>query len=499
MLVFIVVNGYHELFIKQEDWKLVHWFALKISGLLSWFYCFFFKFQNTNHFKLIIIANTLSLLLRLLIKVTIPALKTKIYNLKFFLLLTALPFCFKVQAQKPLLEIRFTALNNTQYQMPDSIKIRNLTQGSDTVLFYPDTTLVLDYISSISENVAGNFLLSQNFPNPFENKTSINLYLPHDNKVSITLSNLMGKHLLEQAFCLSQGNHSFNFFAGTEKYYLLSLTSGLETETIKMIRDGNAINSSCGISYEGLSGNIEPYKSNQSKNPFVFAPGDELLYVAYSNSEESATLGAPTASSVVTFQFATNITCPGIPFIEYEGQSYTTIQMKSQCWLHENMNYETPDSWCFNNNPENCNAYGRMYLWESALTACPEGWHLPSDEEWKILESVGDSQYDVLDPVWNQSGGWRGYDVSPNLKSRTGWYPGSGNGLDLYGFTSLPGGYRFTSGWFVGRTSEQGYWCATEYDEELAWHRFTAFNFDGIYRFPFDKNFGFYVRCIKNH
>jgi len=407
--------------------------------------------------------------------------------------------CFNMQAQKPSLEIGFTAINNTSYQPLDSIKIRNLTQGGDTVLFYPDTVLLLDYISSINEtSVAGNFSLSQNYPNPFEGQTSMNLFLPVEDEIAITVSNLLGRKLLSKGFNLSRGHHSFTFYPGNEKQYIFSVATNSGTESIKMLNTDIGNNSSCYLRYAGLTGISNAFKFLHSDNDFIFYPGDELLYVAYANDEESATLGKPNETQLVTFQFATNIACPGLPFIEFEGQTYTTIQMRSQCWMHENMNYETPDSWCFGNDPENCHKYGRMYLWESAMTACPEGWHLPSDNEWKIIESVGDSQFDVLDPVWNESGGWRGFDVSPNLKSRTGWYPSSGNGLDLYGFTSLPGGYRFTSGWFIGRTSEQGYWCSTEHDEALAWHRFTAFNFDGIFRFPFDKNFGFYVRCIKD-
>jgi len=409
--------------------------------------------------------------------------------------------CLNSHAQKPTLEISFTAIDDTVYQSFDSIIINNLTQECDTILYYPDTVLILDYISSVNESKRskdGNFILSQNSPNPFDEKTSFNLVLLDGDKITIRVSDLLGRQIGYFKGNFQPGRHDFTFYPGSEKYYLLSVTVNRATKSIKMFHTGSGPSSSCRIIYEGAESISNPLKFFKSTNTFVFNPGDELLYVGYSNSVESATVDSPTSSQLITFQFATNIRCPGTQFINYEGQIYNTIQVRSQCWLHENLNFETRNSWCFNNNPDHCDTYGRMYLWDAAITACPEGWHLPTDNEWKILEGVADSQHGILDPVWNQSGGWRGYDVSTNLKSKSGWNPSSGNGLDLYGFTSYPGGYRFTSGWFIGRTSEQGYWCSTESDEALAWHRFTAFNFDGIFRFPFDKNFGFYVRCVKD-
>jgi len=43
------------------------------------------------------------------------------------------------------------------------------------------------------------------------------------------------------------------------------------------------------------------------------------------------------------------------------------------------------DSYCYDGKVENCKTYGRLYTWEAAQRACPEGWHLPSDEEWYHL------------------------------------------------------------------------------------------------------------------
>jgi len=174
--------------------------------------------------------------------------------------------------------------------------------------------------------------------------------------------------------------------------------------------------------------------------------------------------------------------CPGIPTVEYEGQIYNTILIGEQCWLKENLNVgimingneEMTDNsliekYCYDNDISNCDEYGALYQWSEMMQytimpgvqgICPSGWHIPSDEEWKLLEGTVDSQYPVGDPVWSISG-WRGFDAGLNLKSTNGW-SNNGNGTDLYGFTTLPGGKRDTDGNFINLNEFANLWCSDE-------------------------------------
>ena len=68
-----------------------------------------------------------------------------------------------------------------------------------------------------------------------------------------------------------------------------------------------------------------------------------------------------------------------------DGQAYMTMKIGNQVWMAENLNYEMADSYCYDDRTSNCSKYGRLYTWDAAMKACPLGWHLPTQNEWKTL------------------------------------------------------------------------------------------------------------------
>jgi len=174
-----------------------------------------------------------------------------------------------------------------------------------------------------------------------------------------------------------------------------------------------------------------------------------------------------------------------------DGQSYNTIEIGSQTWFAENLNYETTNSWWYDNSSANGDVYGRLYTWDAALTACPSGWILPSDDEWKTLEmQLGMSQSQA------NATGWRGTDEGKKLKSTSGWY-NNGNGTNSSGFSALPGGYRNHDGSFDDVEKYAYFWSSTELGAH-AWDRILYYYDAEVYRYNDDQGYGFSVRCVKD-
>ena len=210
--------------------------------------------------------------------------------------------------------------------------------------------------------------------------------------------------------------------------------------------------------------------------------------------------------------------CPEIPTVTYEGQIYNTVLIGDQCWLKENLNVGTMiygtvemtnngviEKYCYDNDPVNCEIYGGLYQWNEIMRyttiqgvqgICPAGWHIPTDDEWKILEGTVDSQYPVGDPIWNIND-WRGFDAGLNLKSTGGW-TGTGNGSGLYGYEAHPGGYRRTIGNFSYLTLKAYFWSSSEYNSSLTWGLHLLYDYDEVYRQGYNKDYGRSVRCLHD-
>ena len=139
-----------------------------------------------------------------------------------------------------------------------------------------------------------------------------------------------------------------------------------------------------------------------------------------------------------------------------KGQIYSNVQIGSQCWLQKNMNYSTGNSWCYDNNSSNCNTYGRLYDWQTALGACPSGWHLPSDAEWTSLTDFlgGES---IAGGKMKEAG--TAHWLSPNTGA-----------TNSSGFTALPGGARYANGSFGYLTAGAYVWSASDSSSTYAWY-----------------------------
>jgi uncharacterized protein (TIGR02145 family) len=176
-----------------------------------------------------------------------------------------------------------------------------------------------------------------------------------------------------------------------------------------------------------------------------------------------------------------------------DDRTYKTVKIGNQTWMAENLDYDPGDgSWVYDNDASNDAALGRLYDWKTARDACPAGWHLPSDEEWKELEVHLDMSKSDADTF-----GLRGAHVGIKLKSAGGWSSG-GKGIDESGFSTLPGGYRFSNGSFHDKGYGAYFWTSTEFDSNQAWFRSLGYDGGDVGRNIGPKKYGFSIRCIKD-
>lgn len=214
---------------------------------------------------------------------------------------------------------------------------------------------------------------------------------------------------------------------------------------------------------------------------------------------------------------------------DYDGNTYWTIQIGSQNWMAENLKVahfpdgnpipllESDEEWngmgnwgqayCwYGNDTSNIDVFGALYSWAAATNltplsdpepgniqgVCPDGWHLPSDDEWKELEIYLGMSQEQADSTFT-----RGTDEGGKLKASGTmlWESPNTEANDESGFHALPGGYRLNGYIYLGNTSI--FWTSTERDETRAWYRSLYTHNGGIRRGTENRISGLSVRCLE--
>ena len=268
---------------------------------------------------------------------------------------------------------------------------------------------------------------------------------------------------------------------------------------------------------EGSSSSVTSSSFAKSSSSVVSSSSEKSSSSVASSSSAKSSSSVVSSSSSIKYGSFTD---------SRDGQVYKTVTIGTQTWMAENLNYAytgvkykndvyaTSDStsWCYGNKASNCDKYGRLYTWSAVMDSaaqfninagtkcgngktcspnsphrgiCPEGWHVPTNEEYSTLCTyIGGSST-----------------AASLLKSTSGWndYNGkSGNGTDKYGFSVLPAGGRFN----VGNSYNEGYhaylWSASEDDNGYAWSQVFSYNYGGAGQLIEGKDTGLSLRCLKD-
>ena len=157
-----------------------------------------------------------------------------------------------------------------------------------------------------------------------------------------------------------------------------------------------------------------------------------------------------------------------------DGQTYKVKEINGTRWFVENLNFVIEDnSMCYDREDENCKTYGRLYTQEAALTACPEGTHLATDDDWKMLEIY--------------AGGAN--EAAVRLRS---------NGSDDYAFTATFGGYANKNGISVIMGEGAYFWTSKDVGDGRGIARSMFSTDKEVSAIPVDKKFWLSVRCVVN-
>jgi uncharacterized protein (TIGR02145 family) len=177
-----------------------------------------------------------------------------------------------------------------------------------------------------------------------------------------------------------------------------------------------------------------------------------------------------------------------------DGKKYRTVKIGDLTWMAENLNYNASGSKCYDNKLANCDKYGRLYNWETAMAACPKSWHLPNNAEWDRLYRYADSTSDTKSPYSSKMAG-------KFLKAKSGWNDNgrvSGSGEDIYGFSALPVGLGSSNGGFSNAGNSSYWWSASDINANYANFRYMLYFSDGALYNNSNKLFLFSIRCVRD-
>jgi len=208
----------------------------------------------------------------------------------------------------------------------------------------------------------------------------------------------------------------------------------------------------------------------------------------------------------------------GLDFVDdRDEQSYSTVQIGSQCWMQENMNIgemilgsedqsnnSVIEKYCYDNQETNCDIYGGLYQWNEAMNyvetpeaqdICPDGWHIPTVNDWQTLTITVSANPNYLCNGHNGKSLASSYDwIVSTITCEVGNNQSTNNAT---GFNALPAGYRlYPGGAFTNRRSNAYFWLSSPSGTDADCHQL-GYNSPEVNPYTYNRAYGFSVRCLK--
>jgi uncharacterized protein (TIGR02145 family) len=359
-----------------------------------------------------------------------------------------------------------------------------------------DGSFVFNNVTGVEEGqLPTGYAVTNNFPNPFNPTTRIGITLPGTDNVKIEVFNMLGQSVMdriERTFSMGTNYVDIELNGLSNGFYIAKITIDDNYTVIKKMM------LIYGSQHLMTSGGALNYSLNKSGNAYLETNIDSLVAT-------STIIGRKTFTNLPAFNGGTldlgNLTveryCPGTPVVTYEGKTYNTVQIGSQCWLKENLDVgimiqgsaDATDNgviekYCYDNAPNNCTTYGGLYQWdetmqyvttEGAQGICPTGWHIPKLSEFLTLSSIVSNDGNALKEI------------------------GQGTGTNTSGFSALLAGARYSGGYFDNLGIIPFFWSSTEVNASTAITLSLDYYGSNIYPdIHGSKDYGWSVRCLKD-
>jgi uncharacterized protein (TIGR02145 family) len=412
---------------------------------------------------------------------------------KTVILLVLLSFISKVYAQDLTISFQSKVSGNKI----DSIRVTNLRTnqvlkllGGESLLLVKTTTGIYSLPNKLEKGSI--------YPNPSNEDATFSFSTDKSQRVVLTLYNANGQLLNQNNQYLIPGTHRFNLKFPIAGIYFVSILKSNGQASYKAVYSGRKIQNSS-VSYAGneklnsLITDANQLKSATTDKTLTYSDGDVIQYTFFSEANTTVVSDTPTASKAIDVEF---VSC-----IDKDKRSYKTVKIGNQWWMAENLAYlpavslpqvgsaNSPYYYVYDffgtdvalaKATDNFKTYGVLYNWDAAKNSCPTGWHLPTANDWSILDNF-------LGGLIGGSG--------TKMKATTGWDNDFGSS-NSSGFSGLPGG--MTGGYPNYLFSYGGWWTSTEYSSSNAYYWYLKSGYSALSKSNDPKYFGKSVRCIKD-
>jgi uncharacterized protein (TIGR02145 family) len=386
------------------------------------------------------------------------------------------------------------------------VKIDNLTRGASLTV-NPEDILTLSSTTDIwikeGQTVSGINI----HPNPFTDKSTIDIFPPVSGDAVITIYEISGKSLFMLNVFLENSGQRFTISGTGEGLYLISVKAASYQFSGKLISRGKS-NGQVVIEKQGGEVSVAPakkpandYKGVQEDASILYSAGDILKFTGTSgNNTTIITTGNIKSDTTITFTFTA---CT-----DADGNNYPVVMIGSRLWMAKNLKTTkysdnttiplvtsdiswgtlTTPGYCFYLNDESAfkDPYGALYnaYAVEAGNVCPAGWHVPTDTEWSAMTTFLGGEI-VAGGKLKETG--TSHWTTPNLDA-----------TDEAGFSALPGGARTLTGSFDFLGGDGHWWSSSEENSEF-WIRYISNGYGGVARISADKEYGLSIRCIKDY